>query len=100
MYISNRAFKLIDNILFNSNRFYYEELLFKDKHNIIRIKGILNDSISHNVVRIQNALFLEYFKSIETLNNKKIKNMILILFLLFLLYLKRFYLYRIKTYHN
>ena len=33
MFISIRAFKLIDDIKFNSNRFYYEEILFKDKNN-------------------------------------------------------------------
>ena len=49
MFISHRAFNLIGDIPYSSNRWYYESIFrsSNDKlRNIIRIKGILNDNIT------------------------------------------------------
>lgn len=93
MFISIRAFKLIDNIIFNTNRFYYEEKLFKDKDNKIRIRGILNDSTTHEKVRDQNTFFLKYFKNLKKINNKRVKTtpkiLLLMIFLISIFILKK-----------
>lgn len=100
MFISIRAFKLIDEILFNSNRFYYEEILFKDKNNKIRIRGILNDSTTHEVVRDQNTFFLKYFKNLKEINTSKIKNtskiLLLMIYLILIIFVKKFYFFKLN----
>ena len=63
MFISNRAFQLINMIEANStNRFYYEDF-FKNSindSNNVRLKGVLNDSITSKQV---------YFSLYKYINN-------------------------------
>ena len=56
------------------------------KFNIIRLKGILNDSVSVYSVSAQNSMKIKYFQEID----RKIKNMeqnkfIIMIFILFLI---------------
>ena len=59
------------------NRYYYE-CLFKSS-NKIRLKGILNNSISIYVVSSQNSLFLEFFEKEENIRKCTIKKKFLLL---------------------
>lgn len=87
-YISNRAFKLINTISIRTNRYDYEKL-FKTEKTIIRVKGVLNDTIAWYEARRLIPIFLKYYKYNENLkkdkNNKKIINIIILIILIFLL---------------
>ena len=63
LFISNRAFNLINEIKYiKEDRWYYEQHLFNISTNIVRIKGILNDTINKNVdAVIENNRFVEIF---------------------------------------
>ena len=100
MFISNRAFKMINKIDYHKgNRYYYENQIFaniKGKNNNIRIFGVLNDSISSFNVYGQVNIFLKYFQEIDYLNSKikkkkKVFN-ILISLLIFIFFIKYFIL--------
>ena len=72
MFISNRAFNKIDKINHVELRHYYERLFVgKNKENILRFKGILNDSISPYKIGIQVNKFLNYFRVIKNEKTKK-----------------------------
>ena len=93
MFISNRAFRLINRIEVNlTNRFYYEDF-FKNSNKSsmpVRMKGVLNDSITSREV------YFSLYKYINELNMTPIKNnikfinklIIIIIFLFFFIYLK------------
>ena len=93
MFISNRAFQLINMIEANStNRFYYEDF-FKNSindSNNVRLKGVLNDSITSKQVYFSLYKYINELNSITIKNNKKIiiKLIILIISLFFFIYLK------------
>ena len=63
MFISNRAFNLINEIEYiKEDRWYYEQHLFNTSTNTVRIKGILNHTINKNVdAMIENNRFVENF---------------------------------------
>ena len=93
MFISNRAFQLINMIEANStNRFYYEDF-FKNSindSNNVRLKGVLNDSITSKQVYFSLYKYINQLNSITIKNNKKIiiRLIILIISLFFFIYLK------------
>lgn len=76
MFISNRAFKLINTIEYNKDDRWFYERLFAYTNNPsvnIRFKGILNDTIFFsNDAWIENNRFLRIFKKEE--RNRKEKN--------------------------
>ena len=83
MFISKRAFSLINTIGYNPNdRWYYESLFFYT-HNNIRIKGILDDNIPPYKVLISTIEFLNYVKKRQ--KRLKLKYIKFILFTLFLI---------------
>ena len=94
MFISNRAFQLINRIEINlTSRFYYEDF-FKNSNKSsmpVRLKGILNDSITSKEV------YFSLYKYIKDLNLSSIKSnikiinqlIIIIIFLFFFIYLKK-----------
>lgn len=61
MFISNRAFNLINTIEYcKSNRWYYESLFRQSNNNLnnIRLKGVLNDSLSPKYVDFEINKYL------------------------------------------
>lgn len=90
LFFSNRAFHLLPEIQYESINRYYYECLFKSS-NKIRLKGILNNSISIYVVSSQNSLFLEFFEKEENIRKCTIKKNFLILngLLLIMIILKK-----------
>ena len=93
MFISNRAFQLINTIELNlTNRFYYEDF-FKNSINCtipVRLKGVLNDSITSREVYFSLYKYIEELNMISIKNNIKVINKlyIYIIFLFFTIYLK------------
>ena len=93
MFISNRAFNLINEIEYiKGDRWYYEQHLFNTSANTVRIKGILNDTINKNVdAVIENNRFVEDFKKIDRIKYKTNmkESLIFIIIILFLIHLKK-----------
>ena len=95
MFISYRAFKLINTIKYNkTNRWYYESL-FKN-HNI-RLKGILNDNIRPDHIRYEQDKYLKTIEFNSIKKSHKIQIFVLIFsFYFFLIYIK---ILNIITFH-
>ena len=93
MFISYRAFQLINIIEANStNRFYYEDF-FKNSLNLsnpVRLKGVLNDSITSKEVYFSLYKYIKELDVISIKNNIKVINrlIIIIIFLFIFIYLK------------
>lgn len=93
MFISYRAFQLINIIEANStNRFYYEDF-FKNSLNLsnpVRLKGVLNDSITSKEVYFSLYKYIKELDMISIKNNIKVINrlIIIIIFLFIFIYLK------------
>ena len=98
MYISNRAFNLINTIGYHpKNRYYYEKIFMFNKTAInIRIKGVLNNSIISNTdVHFQSYMFLQNFAKNKIIKiskefNELIKLIIILIFILFLKIIKNY----------
>jgi len=96
MFISNRAFKLINEIEYYPNdRWNYENLFAQVNKNSekIRFKGILNDDIEAKDVLPEKMKYLKYFSNME--KQKKKMNFRLVIFislLIIVIFLKKLYL--------
>ena len=94
MFISNRAFNLINEIEYHPKFRWFYESLFRvrnPKNEIIRFKGVLNDEIIPRELGGEVLAFLNYFKKIDNKHKSKfIEELILnLIFLIFFFYLKR-----------
>ena len=94
MFISKKAFNLT-NILPNKIRYYYESLFGSSiiPFANIRIKGVINDSISARDTIIEMRRFYEYLKNLNFVKRtKNIKNLIIFFYLfIFIFIFKIFY---------
>lgn len=89
-FISIRAFKQIDDIVFKTDRYYYEKIF--ENITIIRINAILKNYTTANEVWQQTTEYLKYFKNLEELEKKKINNRVfcvIIIFLISIIYIKK-----------
>ena len=92
MFISNRAFNLINTIqYYKYNRFNYESL-FINKN--IRFRGILKDKIAPNLLKIEMK---QYIIKKDFENKKKYQSIdlliLLVSFLCFIIYIKLLFFY-------
>jgi len=82
MFISNRAFKLIDTIEYDkSDRYFYESLFRRSNKTLvdIRFKGVLNDCITPDDLGFEQNKYLTNYKIIK--NKRKTRSIrIIILF--------------------
>ena len=91
VFISIRAFKLIDTILFQTDRYFYERL-FQNNKNIMRVKGVLNDSIEWYDARKQIPILLKKSRN-EILSDDIFLLNILIITIIFS-YIKKLIIFR------
>ena len=94
MFISKRAFNLINTIQYESNRWHYEGLFGSKYPSIpIRFKGILNDKAIPGEASFDIAHFADIFnkkrKNYKLKNNKEL--LVLIVLYLIFICLKKLY---------
>ena len=90
MFISNKAFNLINIISISKDRYYYEKFFkFNKTLEKVRIKGVINDSIIKNI-DVHNECY-KYLQNNKKYKKSKEKKMFImnILILIFILYYKK-----------